>query len=253
MTSAAGALRSRCPGSRSMRTTRPVTSGSVVQASDSASSQPTTRTTSAARSQRWTAARCSPQPRLLGCDSGSTPLPLVLVTAGQPSASTRARAWALAPRAPPPRTTAGRSAPASSAAAARASSGSTRGRSAAAGTNSSSGTSSTSSSRSSAISRCQGRGRLLRNAVKASRTASAAAAGVSTRTARSTTAASAACWSRASCSRPVARRGCPVGIPGEMASTGEESLQAWASAVAALRIPGPVVANSTPGRPDTRA
>ncbi len=43
-----------------------------------------------------------------------------------------------------------------------------------------------------------------------------------------------------------------VGIAGERISSGTESAYAVAAAVAALITPGPLVASTTPGRPDTR-
>ena len=63
----------------------------------------------------------------------------------------------------------------------------------------------------------------------------------------------AAPWSLLSCRKPVSRPSTCVGMAGETTSRGTESAYAVATGVAVLTTPGPVVASTTPGRPETRA
>src|SRR5699024_8433321 len=77
--------------------------------------------------------------------------------------------------------------------------------------------------------------------------------GLVTRWTSVSTAASAPDWLRTSWRRPLPRPGWLSGMPGQMRSTGTESVKDWSRAVSALSTAGPVVVTTTLTSPVRRA
>src|SRR5699024_6362097 len=109
------------------------------------------------------------------------------------------------------------------------------------------------SMRSRGISIAAGRVRPARMADSVCPTARDTSPGLVTRWTSVSTAASAPDWLRTSWRRPLPRPGWSSGMPGQMRSTGTESVKDWSRAVSVLRTAGPVVVTTTLTSPVSRA